>query len=133
MLFIYWIESHPQFGAKVEMMYRALRSSGDEICTSILTVGEVLVLPIREQDLSVQNTIEAFFKSGVIKMLPIGPDVVRRFAQLRAATRIASADALHLASAGYYGVDFFVTNDNGLLRHQVAGVQSIAGLDAKVV
>lgn len=127
------MESHPQFGAKVERMYRALRSGGDEIRTNILTVGEVLVLPMRQQDLSVQNTIEAFFKSGVIKMLPIGSDVVRRFAQLRAATRIACADALHLASAGCYGLDLFVTNDKGLLRRQVAGVQSIAGLDTKVV
>lgn len=132
MLFIYWIESHPAYSARVNEIFRKSLSRGDEICTSILTVGEVLVLPIREQNLALKNKAEAFFESGVVNLLPVSRQVVDCFAQVRASTRVAPADALHLACAATHGTDLFLTNDKTLHRHQIPGIQFIAGLDVNL-
>jgi len=133
MLFIYWMESNPVFGAKVDVMFRASLARRDEIYTSIVTLGEVLVLPIRQQSTAMIQTAEAFFDSGAVKLLPVNRDAMRRFAEVRATTRIASTDALHLACAGAYGVDLFLTNDKALHKHQIPGIRRIAGIDAKII
>jgi len=133
MLFIYWIESHPVYGAQVARLYEGFRRRGDEICTSVLTIGEVLVIPIREQNLKLKLHAESFFDAGTVTVLPIDRDVVERFAAVRAATKIASVDALHLSCAGSHRTDIFLTNDKGLLRHNVPGVGAICDLDNKTL
>jgi len=133
MLFIYWIESHPVYGAKVERLYERFRRQGDEICTSVLTIGEVLVIPVREQNLRLKLFVETFFDAGTVSVLLIDRDVVERFATIRAATKIALADALHLACAGSHQADVFLTNDKNLLRQNVADIGGICDLDDKTL
>ncbi len=133
MLFIYWLESNPVFGAKVDLMFRTSLARRDEIYTSIVTLGEVLVLPMRQRNTAMIQTAETFFDSGAVNILPVSRDAMRRFAEVRATTRIASTDALHLACAGAHGVDLFLTNDKALHQHQIRGIQRIAGLDAKII
>jgi len=45
---------------------------------------------------------------------------------------LAPADAIHLACAAQAGVDVFLTNDQGLARQIVPGIQFIAGLDCNL-
>lgn len=42
MLFIYWLEAHPQHGKKVEQIHERMAQRGDQLCTSMFTVGEIL-------------------------------------------------------------------------------------------
>jgi predicted nucleic acid-binding protein len=132
MLFIYWIESHPVYAARINEIFKKSLARGDQICTSIFTIGEVLVLPVREQNLPLKEKAEAFFDSGLLDLLPINRDVAERFASVRAGTGIAPADALHLACAGAHGTDLFLTNDKSLHRHQIPGIHFIGGLDVNL-
>ncbi|MEA5416623.1 type II toxin-antitoxin system VapC family toxin [Synechococcus sp. BA-132 BA5] len=44
-------------------------------------------------------------------MVPLHPKVMERAAELRAATRLQTADAIHLAAAVHWGCDALLTND----------------------
>jgi hypothetical protein len=42
MLFIYWLEDHPQHAARMGRIYERMQARGDKLCTSVFTIGEVL-------------------------------------------------------------------------------------------
>ena len=42
MLFIYWLEAHPKHGSQVQRVHRQMSQRGDELCTSVFTMGEIL-------------------------------------------------------------------------------------------
>lgn len=133
MLFIYWLENNLTFAPMVERLFQAHSKRSDQLCTSIFTVGEVLVGPIRQNDARLASKIEQFFDSGFVELLPVNREAVGLFANLRAVERLAPADALHLACAGTANIDLFLTNDKKLHRHQVPGIHFIAGLDVKLI
>lgn len=138
MLFIYWLEQEPQFSPRVDELLQASIGRGDQICTSVLTIGEVLVKPVRNRDDAARDKINRFFDSGLITVLPINREVVKVFAEVRAGlrkglSRVAPADAVHLACAGAHGCDLFLTNDTSLHRQQVPGIQFIGGLDVNIL
>jgi predicted nucleic acid-binding protein len=66
-LFIYLVEHHPTYHDSVVELYQQLWKSGDEILTSTLTLGELLVLPLREgrEDLATQYTELIAARSGI--------------------------------------------------------------------
>jgi predicted nucleic acid-binding protein len=132
MLWIYWLEKHPAYFSKVDHLWQACRKQQHEVSSSILTIGEVLVMPARHQLLQSQSMVEAFFASGAVRVLPIEPPAMRIFAQLRASTRVPPADALHLACAAAHGVDYFLTNDKSLRPLKIPGIQTIAALDVNL-
>jgi predicted nucleic acid-binding protein len=131
MLFIYLLEANPGFSAEASRIYSSLVANDDDVCTSILTVGEVMVMPVLLKSAQRQQIVKAFFASGTVRILPIDFEAMDRFARLRATTRIAPADVLHLACAAAFGVDYFLTNDKTLHKQQVDGIGRIVGLDFK--
>jgi predicted nucleic acid-binding protein len=138
MLFIYWLEENPEFSGRVAELLQASVRRGDQLCTSVLTIGEVLVQPARSRDVAARTKINRFFDSELVTVLPVNREVVTLFAEIRAGlrpglTRVAPADALHLACAGAHGCDLFLTNDKSLHRQQVPGVQFIGGLDVNIL
>jgi hypothetical protein len=110
-------------------LFQTFLSRGDRRCTSIVTIGEVSVVPIRQDDFLSTARIDRFFSANLVTVLPISREVVEHFARIRAVTNVAPAGARRLACAGVHGCDLFITNDKGLLRHQVPGIRSISGLD----
>jgi predicted nucleic acid-binding protein len=44
-------------------------------------------------------------------VVPLHPEVMERAAELRASTRLQTADAIHLAAAVHWGCDALLTND----------------------
>ena len=51
----------------------------------------------------------SFFSDCTV--VPLHPEVMERAAELRAATRLQTADAIHLAAAVHWGCDALLTND----------------------
>jgi hypothetical protein len=45
MLFIYLLEANPEYGLRVQRMYKEMVRRGDILCTSVFAVGEVLTGP----------------------------------------------------------------------------------------
>jgi predicted nucleic acid-binding protein len=57
------------------------------------------------------------------------PQVVWRYASLRATHNIRNAEAIQLACAAHFGVDQFITNDKHLHRLDIPGIGFIAPLE----
>lgn len=127
-LFIYLFEGHRQFGERVRSMRESMLDRKDELVTSAMAVGEVLVMPVRSGNLALVERYEAYFQGPNITVIPFDFEASRRFARIRTEPLIGRADAAHLACASVAGVDLFVTNDDRLARKIVPGVKFIASL-----
>ena len=127
-LFIYLFENNPQYAQLVEDLYKKMLERRDQLFTSTLTVGEVLVKPMAAGDESLCRQYERIL-SSTAAVIPFDAGVARRYAMVRATTSIKGPDAVQLACASQAGVDLFVTNDNHLKGRHVEGVQFIVALD----
>lgn len=113
-LFIYQIEASPIWEPKVSALVAYQEAQRITIMTSALTVGEVLVKPTKDSRNDLILAYENVFAD--IECVPIGLDVARQFAYLRANHDLKSPDALQLACALIGGADAFITNDDRLAR-----------------
>lgn len=132
MLFIYWSEGHPVNGARVEQIASKMRERGDELCTSVFTLGEVLIGPLKSGRLDIEKKIRALFRSPFVNVLPITDETMDRYALIRSEKRIKPPDAIHLAAAAEAEVELFLTNDAHLQRFTVKGIDFIAGLNVNL-
>ncbi|AIE86754.1 type II toxin-antitoxin system VapC family toxin [Fimbriimonas ginsengisoli] len=133
MLFAYWLEKHPQYGSRVDRIVERMAERGDTLVTSVIALGELLVLPRKLGDAGMEGRIESFFRSPSVQVLPFDYQQTHRFADVRAQYKIKSADAMHLATASTAGVDLFLTNDLALKRLVVQGIAFIDGIDTTVL
>jgi len=132
MVFVYWLESHPIYAARVEHILQSMIRRGDRLCASYLGMGEVLTGPVKHKNTTLAAKVRQLFDSDGIEVLPFDGKAAEIFAELRATENVSPADAIHLACAARSGVDLFLTHDRGLHRLKVQGIQFIAGLDVNV-
>ena len=127
-LFIYLFEGSGAMSQRVVQLRERMRSRGDQLLTSALTLGEVLVKPIRsgQPDL-VRAYEEAITQTTLI--VPFDAKAARIFARLRSTRTVSAPDAIQLACASVAGTDVFITNDERLQRNQVEGVQFVVSLE----
>src|SRR5262245_12034924 len=101
---------------------------GDELLTSTLTLGEVLVKPAETGNAQLKSTYEeAITRAATV--LPFSREVSRLYAEIRRDRSIRPPDAIQLACAAHARVDLFVTNDDRLATKTVAGIHFIQPLD----
>ena len=132
MLFVYWLEDHPQYAARMDRIRERMEVRGDTLCTSAFTVGEVLTGPYRSGAIEAASRIREAFHSPQIELIPFTPDTADHYAKIRGIHRVSAADAIHLASAAQAGVDLFLTNDRRLQPLAIPGIHFIAGLDVNL-
>ena len=126
-LFIYLLEaSGPEARLTKELRVK-MNQRGDQLCSSALTLGEVLVKPLQFGDSSRAQKYEQYIRAQV-RLVSFDPSVAVRFAEIRAAGGIKLADAIQLACAGHAGVDLFITNDDRLSQTRIRDVRFIASL-----
>jgi predicted nucleic acid-binding protein len=126
-LFIYLLESHgPQYEL-VNNLRKAMLLRGDQLLTSTLTLGEVLVKPFERND---EDLAKKYMEAIATASITIGFDVraARIYARLRSNRSLRPPDAIQLACAAAAGVDLFITNDARLHSIQVEGIQFIVPL-----
>ena len=127
-LFIYLLEDDGERGARVTALRERMMERGDELITSALTLGEVLVRPIEAGDLDLARQYEHAITRGAT-VEPFGPGAARVFAEIRADRSIGPPDAIQLACASAAGVNLFITNDDRLSRKTIPGIDFIQPLD----
>lgn len=132
MLFIYWLEDHPQHAARMNRIHGSMEARKDTLCTSVFTVGEVLTGLYKRGASEIASQIREAFRSPQIELIPFTTETADRYARIRAGQRVSPADAIHLASAAQSGVDLFLTNDHRLQPLTVPGIQFIAGMDVNL-
>lgn len=127
-LFIYLFENNPKYAQKVEDLWRAMIERRDQLMTSTLTLGEVLVKPTALGDYSLCDRYQKILNNSAV-IIPFDQKAAQRYALVRSRTSIKGPDAIQLACASEAGVDLFVTNDNHLHGKRVDGIQFIVALN----
>ena len=111
---IYYIEQHPKYSALTEELFGAVDRGDARAITSVLTLLEVLVRPLRSglTDLARQYR-ELLSGANGINLLPIGTERCELSARLRAKYDwIRTPDAIQVGTAIQHGAELIVTNDD---------------------
>ncbi len=132
MLFIYMLEGNAEFGPRVRHIHQEMVRRGDTLCTSVFTLGEVLIGPQKVRALEAAAHIKNYFENGDIEMIPFTARTAEACSRIRAENSVLPADAIHLASAAESRSNLFLTNDRKLQRLRIPGIQFIAGLEGKL-
>jgi uncharacterized protein len=127
-LFVYLLENNPDFVHYVENLRIRMLNRGDQLLTSAMTLGEVLVKPTKAGDAERCRRYEKMILSSS-QVIPLDAAAARHYASIRCDRLIKPPDAIQLSCAASVGVDLFVTNDNRLQGKFVPGIQFIAPLD----
>jgi predicted nucleic acid-binding protein len=129
-LFIYLFEQHPLYSQGVKSLLARMAVRGDQLFTSVLSVGEVLAKPYELGDMGRCAQYEKAMQEAAVILLFDLP-AARQFAKLRALRmpRVRPPDAMQLACAATAGMDLFLTNDTRLHSLQVDGIQFITSVE----
>jgi predicted nucleic acid-binding protein len=127
-LFIYLLEDYAELSQAVAELREKMLERGDQLLTSTLTLGEILVKPFAMGDLALCRLYEDILGNTAL-LLPFDLKTARRYASIRSDRTAKGPDAIQLACAGEAGVDLFITNDHRLQGKQVDGIQFIVALD----
>lgn len=127
-LYIYLFEGYGQLSKVVAALRSRMIERGDQLLTSTLTLGEILVKPLERGDRSLSGKYESAVNATSI-LLPFDVKAARVYASLRSDRALRAPDAIQLACAASAGVDLFVTNDARLQGKQVDGIQFIVPLE----
>lgn len=127
-LFIYLFEDREKFSTSVAELRQRMLVRGDQLLTSTVTLGEILVKPSEagNRDLC-QRYEDALLRTAVV--LPFEVKAARSYGDIRGDRSIRPPDAMQLACAASAGVDLFVTNDQRLSGKDIPGIQFIVSLD----
>jgi len=133
MLFIYWLEDHPQYAKRVGAIRSRMEERGDQLITGAFTFGEILAGAYRKGATQVAADSRRWLKEVVTEVIPFTIETADHYAQIRGTLGVAPADAIHLACAAQAGTDLFLTNDKRLVGKIVPGIQFIASLDTQLL
>jgi predicted nucleic acid-binding protein len=127
-LFIYLLEGQGSLAKRVTALRQSMLSRGDQLITSALTLGEVLVKPLERGDLELARKYEEAILATSL-LIPLDAMAARIYALLRGDRSLRAPDAIQLACAAGARVDLFITNDLRLHGKQVEGIQFIVSLE----
>jgi predicted nucleic acid-binding protein len=127
-LFIYLFESHGALSERVTELRRAMLARGDQLLTSALTLGEILVKPMERGEAKLGMKYEQAITATAL-LISFDAKAARRYAALRCDRSLRAPDAIQLACAATAGVDLFLTQDAQLHAKQVEGIQFIVPVE----
>ena len=127
-LFIYFLEGNNQLSVDTRRLRTNMLARGDQLLTSTLTLGEILVKPLETGDRALCTKYEdAITKTS--SLLPFDAKAAWKYAEIRFDRSLRAPDAVQLACAASANIDLFITNDRRLQGKQVKGIQFIVSLD----
>jgi predicted nucleic acid-binding protein len=128
-LFIYLFEDYGDLSKTTARIRERMLARNDQLYTSTLTLGEVLVKPTEEgNEVLRREYLEALGSAAVL--IPFDREAAQIYARIRKDRSLRAPDALQLSCAAAAGVDLFITNDERLAGKVVPGVQFIIPLRA---
>lgn len=114
---IYWVEAHPDYIMKMDRVVDAIETTPLRALTSVLTLVEVLVQPLRvgNTDLA-QEYHDILVMRDDYRLVEISTDIAISAAAIRARYSLRTPDAIHVATAIKMGCDAILTNDRDFRR-----------------
>src|SRR5258707_761647 len=111
-IIIYAIEGFTDLADQIKALLQAMDDAEISVATGELTLAEVLVKPIKDQNLTAQQAYRDFLISTpVLQVVPITRAILETAASLRATTKLKLPDAIHFATSNLSGCDSFLSND----------------------
>ena len=112
---IYFIEENPLYLPLVRSFFEAADQGEFQIVTSVLTLTEVLVHPLRRGDKNLADQYRTtLLHARHVITLPISNEIAEIAAELRSKHGLRTPDAIQLATAINAGAQSFLTNDTRL-------------------
>ena len=126
-IFIYLLERNDQFSPLTRELRTKMLTRGDQLLTSTITLGEILIKPTQTGDAERCRRYERAI-SSTATLVPFDIRAARFYASIKSARSVHAPDAVQLSCAASAGVDLFITNDDRLQNQQVPGIQFIVSL-----
>ncbi len=133
MLFIYLLEDHPAFSARVGQLLDRAYNRGDSLYTSYFVLGEVMAGVDKSPQPQKMKAVRETVREMGFTCLPFDEGAVAPFSRLRSKERLKIADAIHLACAASAGIDLFLTGDKQLTKLDIPGIQFIAEFNTPIL
>jgi predicted nucleic acid-binding protein len=128
-LFIYLLEGSGELFDHTHRVLARMATRKDELITSTLTIGELLVKPLELGQTDMAVRYERFLSSPGVQVVSFDRDAARIFARIRRDRSIKPPDAMQLSCAATAGVKLFITNDGPLSQKTVPEVDFIVPLE----
>jgi uncharacterized protein len=131
-LFIYLFGDYGGLSKEVEVLRRRMIARGDQLFSSALTLGEVLVKPSEKGD---ERLVRSYWKAltQAATLLAFDRDTAMHYASIRKDRSVKAPDAIQLACAAQARIDLFITNDERLKGKVIPGIQFIMPLKSAVL
>jgi predicted nucleic acid-binding protein len=114
-VFVYQIEAVPPFVDATDSALHEVRRRSVTAVTSVLTLSELLVQPLRLGRRGLAARYEALVRAiPNLSVVDVDGRIARRSAGLRATYRLRTVDAVQIATALEHGATAFLTNDRRL-------------------
>ena len=98
---------------------RIIDTTALEAYSSVLTLAEVLVMPLREGDQRLVNAYQdILIASGDYELVTVTAEIATVAADLRARYGLNTPDSIHVATAIVSNCDAMLTNDRDMKRVQ---------------
>lgn len=113
---IYFIEAHEVYGPPVKQLMEMISKGWVFAYTSVITLAEVLPVPLRSQNEQLASQFTELIKNNnILTLLPINTEIAEKSGELRAKYQSLQAfDAMQLAAAIISDANLFITNDKRL-------------------
>jgi predicted nucleic acid-binding protein len=114
---IYYVEENPAHVTKMDAIIAAVDSASIEAVSSVITLTEVLVHPLKLGDSHLgQEYRDILLHGSGFRLQAVTASIAEAAAGLRARYDLRTPDALHVATAVEAGCDAFLTNDADMKR-----------------
>lgn len=114
---IYFVEANPKYDTVVTEVFQKTNDLEIVGLTSVISLTEVLVHPIRQQNfLLKQKYIDILQNNDCFFTKHITDSIAEKAAELRANYNLRTPDALQIATALENNCETFLCNDNGLKK-----------------
>lgn len=109
---VYYIEKeYPNYKELLDPFFDMVADNKCSAITSVMSLLEVLVVPIRRNNVGLIREFRNFFYHTRIQTIEITPEIAEKAARLRAFHAIKTPDAIQIATAISAGATAFLTND----------------------
>ncbi len=127
-LFIYLIEDYGKLSERVAVIRQRMLERGDQLFTSSLTLGEVLVKPIDMGEEELAEKYRYAISSGAT-IVDFDSDAAVHYARIRHDRTIRPPDAIQLACAAAAKVELLITNDDRLTQKVIPGIHFVTSME----
>ena len=128
---IYFLEQRSPFAEALRPLFQLVDTGQATMVTSVVTLLEVLVLPLRSGNEALAQEYRDILLNGAnLHTVAITPNIAYEAARLRAESRLKTPDAIQLATAMLCHADVLITNDRDFGDSPTMHILRLSDLEA---